>query len=93
MVRFHLEPAGRERARAAMLDVARLMHDVPGCRRFEVFEPEEDAEHLWFSELWRDRASFEQHSAERPAAIAALARTIAATFASPPEVATYTVLA
>jgi quinol monooxygenase YgiN len=93
IIRFTLSDTGRDAARAAMIAVAALMRDVPGCVRFEVLEPDDQPGVLVFSELWDDRAAFEAHHADRPAAIGALAREIAAAFAAPPDVATYTRLA
>jgi quinol monooxygenase YgiN len=93
VVRFHLSDAGRESARAAAIAVAALMSAVPGCLRFEVFEPDDEPGALAFSELWETRAAFEAHTAERPAPIAALAREIAAAFTARPDVTTYTRLA
>lgn len=92
-VRFRFESAAREASLAAMRAVAPLMRHEPGCLRFDVLEPLDDADSLLFHEVWADRAAWETHLANRPPEVAALARTIAAGFAAPPEVALFTVAA
>ena len=91
-VRFRFDPAARAASLAAMRDVASLMRHEPGCVRFEVLEPLDDSDSLLFHEVWTDRAAWEAHLANRPSAIAALARTIGSGFAAPPEVMLFTVV-
>jgi quinol monooxygenase YgiN len=92
MVRFHVTPEGRERALRAMRDVAPLMRAEPGCVRFEVLEPEDDRDHLWFHEVWTDRTASERDVADRAAPIPTLARAIGTEFASPPSVSTFSIV-
>lgn len=37
------------------------VRDEPGCRRFDVLQPENGAERVALYEIYRDRAAFEAH--------------------------------
>ncbi|MBD5657714.1 MAG: antibiotic biosynthesis monooxygenase [Candidatus Eremiobacteraeota bacterium] len=92
IVRFSFRTDAFETAREAMRELAPLMRAEDGMLRFDALVSDDDGV-LAFDELWRDSEAWQRHVANRPAAIATLARTIAGGFAEPPEVRTYTLLA
>ena len=62
MVDFRLKPGAKSAFRRLIDDNARAScRDEPGCRRFDVVEPEADADRLLLYEIYSDRAAFEAH--------------------------------
>jgi (4S)-4-hydroxy-5-phosphonooxypentane-2,3-dione isomerase len=63
VVEFALHPGMRAAFRPVMDANARASAAEPGCRRFDVVEPSEDADRILLYEIYDDRAAFEAHLA------------------------------
>jgi len=62
IVDFRLKAGMREAFRRLIDANARAsVAAEPGCRRFDVLEPEADADRLLLYEIYADRAAFEAH--------------------------------
>ncbi|WP_413991865.1 putative quinol monooxygenase [Labrys okinawensis] len=62
MVDFRLKPGARTAFRTLVDLNARLSaHDEPGCRRFDVVEPDGEADRVLLYEIYDDRAAFDAH--------------------------------
>lgn len=62
MVDFRLKPGARETFRPLMDANARAsVREEPGCRRFDVVEPENDPDRILLYEIYDDAAAFDAH--------------------------------
>jgi len=62
MVEFRVKPGALAAFRKLMDDNARASARLePGCRRFDVIEPEGDENRVLLYEIYADRAAFEAH--------------------------------
>lgn len=61
-VDFRLEPGARAAFRDLIDDNARQSVRLePGCRRFDVVEPQDDGDTVLLYEIYQDRTAFEAH--------------------------------
>ena len=61
-VRLQLKPEFRERFMKSALEDARgSNHDEPGCLRFDVLVDEKDPNVIYFYEVYKDQAAFQEH--------------------------------
>ncbi|MGE0239718.1 MAG: putative quinol monooxygenase, partial [Parvibaculaceae bacterium] len=62
LVDFLLKPGSKAEFRRAIDANARAScRDEPGCSRFDVVEPQGDADRILLYEIYDDRAAFEEH--------------------------------
>ena len=62
IVTFQLKPEHREQFLEASLgDAHGSTHDEPGCLRFDVIQDENDPNLIYFYEVYRDEAAFQEH--------------------------------
>lgn len=64
VVSIHIKPERREAFMEAMLDDARgSNNNEPGCLRFDVVQDQEDPNHIFLYEVYKDEAALEAHRA------------------------------
>ena len=62
VVALTVKPEMRERFLAAALDDSTCsVRDEPGCLRFDVLVDEKDPNKIYFYEVYRDQAAFQEH--------------------------------
>ena len=62
VVKFQLKPEFRERfIEASIGDAHGANHDEPGCLRFDVIQDEADPNRIYFYEVYKDEAAFQEH--------------------------------
>lgn len=62
IVDFHLNPGARDAFRPLMDANARAsVREEPGCRRFDVVEPEGEPDRILLYEIYEDEAAFDAH--------------------------------
>lgn len=62
LVELRLHPGKRDSYVArALKHRARVLAEEPGCRRFDVLVPEEDADTVYLCEVYADRTAFAHH--------------------------------
>jgi len=62
VVKFQLKPEFREQFLQVAQDDARgANHDEPGCLRFDVIRDEADPNRIFFYEVYKDEAAFQEH--------------------------------
>jgi quinol monooxygenase YgiN len=62
LVEFRLKPGTRDRFLAEVEPDARdSVAKEPGCRRFDVLVPEDEADVVWLYEIYDDAAAFDAH--------------------------------
>jgi autoinducer 2-degrading protein len=61
-VKSQVKPEYRERFMKVALEDARgSSHDEPGCLRFDVLVDEKDPNLIYFYEVYKDQAAFQEH--------------------------------
>jgi (4S)-4-hydroxy-5-phosphonooxypentane-2,3-dione isomerase len=79
VVEFHLKPGTHGDFRALVDANARASSGEPGCRRFDVLEPEGERDRILLYEIYDDRAAFDAHVAsDHYAAFAAASASLVA---------------
>jgi autoinducer 2-degrading protein len=62
VVKFQLKPEFRERfLQAALDDAYGANHNEPNCLRFDVIQDEADPNRIYFYEVYKDEAAFQEH--------------------------------
>jgi len=62
VVDFRLKPGAKARFRPLIDANARAsVREEPGCRRFDVVEPEGEPDRVYLYEIYQDAAAFEAH--------------------------------
>ncbi len=62
IVEFRLQPGTRSEFRRLIAKNARISAQTePGCRRFDVLEPNDHPDRVWLYEIYNDEAAFEAH--------------------------------
>lgn len=62
LVRFGLQPGARAEFEALVKrNAVASVRDEPGCRRFDVLTPRNDADEVVLYEIYKDRDAFEDH--------------------------------
>jgi autoinducer 2-degrading protein len=62
VVDIQVKPEHRDAVLKGSLEDARgSQHDEPGCLRFDVVQANDDPNHLFFYEVYRDEAAFQAH--------------------------------
>jgi autoinducer 2-degrading protein len=63
MVSLRVKPDQRDKFLAAAEDDSTCsVRDEPGCVRFDVLQDEQDENHFFFYEVYRDQAAFQAHT-------------------------------
>jgi (4S)-4-hydroxy-5-phosphonooxypentane-2,3-dione isomerase len=63
IVSLRVKPDQRDKFLAAAEDDSICSpRDEPGCLRFDVLQDQQDANHFFFYEVYRDQAAFEAHT-------------------------------
>jgi quinol monooxygenase YgiN len=61
-VKFTLQPDKMERfMAAALVDASSSVANEPGCRRFDVLIPNDEANTVYFYEIYDDQAALDSH--------------------------------
>jgi (4S)-4-hydroxy-5-phosphonooxypentane-2,3-dione isomerase len=62
IVEFRLQPGTRpEFLRLIAKNACASAQTEPGCRRFDVLEPDDQPDSVWLYEIYNDEAAFEAH--------------------------------
>lgn len=62
IVGFHLKPDFRDQfVKASLGDAQGANRDEPGCLRFDMIQDEKDPNRIYFYEVYKDEAAFQEH--------------------------------
>ncbi len=62
-VKIQIKPEFRDRyIEAALGDAVGSTRDEPGCYRFDVLQDDQDPNTIYFYEVYRDEAAFQEHT-------------------------------